>query len=81
MLAVIAVCAVACVFLNAVTLTIPCDHGKGDIIGGYLPSGIVVDVRALQSNGEYEIVAKNVLVANEARWEWENNRNKCYIDL
>ena len=81
MLALIAVCAALCMFLNVANFTIRCDFGKTSIIGGYLPSGTVVHVMSLQPNGEYETVAENVLVIAEERWQQEKGSSICYIDL
>ena len=80
MLVAIAVCAVASMFVNAASLTIPCDFGASDILGGYLPSESVVNVKALRPNGEYKTVAENVSVIG-ARWEQVKGSNICYIDL
>ena len=71
-------------FLNVADFTIRCDFGKTRFIGGYrgyLPSGTVVHVMALQPNGEYETVAENVLVIAEERWQQEKDSSICYIDL
>ena len=78
---VVAVCAIACMFFNSENVTIRCDYGPTDILGGYLPAGDIVHVMAIQPNGKYETVAKNVLVTALGRWEQESGSSVCYIDL
>jgi len=77
MLAVAAICAIACMFANVASMTIRCDYGTADIIAGHLPSGRLVHVKALRPNGEYETVAENVLVTANGRWEREKGSNRA----
>ena len=68
-------------FFVKVPHTIRCDHGRGDILGGYLGAGDIVHIHALKRNQVYEKVARHVLVSSDVLWINENGSNVCYIEL
>jgi len=79
LLLLVGVMAVACALFSRATTTIRCDFGPG--VAKWRAPGKVMDVYAKSPEGEYEIIATDMVLASKGTWGFENGSNVCYVDL
>jgi hypothetical protein len=73
MFVVVALCAILLFWMAPATLSLRCDYGSGDWLGGILVPGDVVDVIAETSTGKFETVATRVTIVGEPKLEFHGN--------
>lgn len=76
----VAFAAVACWWLKYRTVTLRCDYGQVDIIGGFLAPGERMDIYGRTRGSKFKLLVPNALIVGEPRWE-HNGTSVHVVDV